>query len=440
MMAGPSILPPSILETCRDDLDRVVERAGDALDSLRGGRLFLTGAGLTTVWLLATLAHANRRRGLGAEAVVLVADPFGFRRDHPDLAVDPAVEVLAGTPADFTYPQGPFTHIIHAVGEPGEGRAPDGRGFFDEAIDGTRRVLGFAADRGVPAMLLAGSSAVYDPIPAPASGDPPGAEATRALALRAAEHLCTLAGGDGLGVTLARRFPAIGPAMAPDDAGAPGPRLYAADQAAWLWVLLARGTAGTAYDVGAGVAGPAADRARGLGLEAWTPPDEAARRTAAWARAPRPAAAGTPQPEPPQPEPAAEKPVTFVIDVDGVVAALTPGNDYRLCRPIPEVVAAINRLFDRGHRIIMMTARGSATGIDWGETTRAQFARWGLRHHELRFGKPAADYYVDDRMVTVEMLCAMAQGRPFPPSTRAPRLTAEDGAQEGPLPAARPAV
>ncbi|PKU25988.1 transposase [Telmatospirillum siberiense] len=121
---------------------------------------------------------------------------------------------------------------------------------------------------------------------------------------------------------------------------------------------------------------------------------------------------------------------TFVIDVDGVVATLTPGNDYRRARPLPDVIAAINRLYRRGHRIVMLTARGSATGLSWEDVTREQFERWGLLYHELRFGKPAADYYVDDRLIGVEMLCAMSLGRRFPPSTLAPRLSEADLASE----------
>jgi len=118
----------------------------------------------------------------------------------------------------------------------------------------------------------------------------------------------------------------------------------------------------------------------------------------------------------------AEKPATFVIDVDGVVALLTPGNDYRLCQPISEAIEAINRLYERGHRIIMLTARGSGSGLDWADLTRQQFADWGLKYHELRFGKPAADYYIDDRSLDIDMMYAMARGRTFPPSSLAPRL------------------
>jgi hypothetical protein len=97
---------------------------------------------------------------------------------------------------------------------------------------------------------------------------------------------------------------------------------------------------------------------------------------------------------------------------------------------VTKVVSAINRLYDAGHKIIMMTARGSATGLSWEQVTTDQFKAWGLKYHELRFGKPAADYYVDDRMVSVEMLYAMANGREFPPSTRAPRLDATSGQNE----------
>jgi len=118
-----------------------------------------------------------------------------------------------------------------------------------------------------------------------------------------------------------------------------------------------------------------------------------------------------------------QPPARFVIDVDGVVAMLTPDNDYRRAQPIPEIIAAINRLYAKGHHIIMLTARGSATGLSWRQVTEEQFARWGLKYHELHFGKPAADYYVDDRLVSVETLCAMASGQVFPPSSRAPSVT-----------------
>ena len=89
---------------------------------------------------------------------------------------------------------------------------------------------------------------------------------------------------------------------------------------------------------------------------------------------------------------------TFCFDIDGVIATIVPDNDYKKSQPRSEMITQINALFDQGHRIILHTARGTKTGIDWGDVTRNQLATWGLRFHELYFGKPAADYYIDDKM------------------------------------------
>jgi CMP-N-acetylneuraminic acid synthetase len=92
--------------------------------------------------------------------------------------------------------------------------------------------------------------------------------------------------------------------------------------------------------------------------------------------------------------------LTFVFDLDGVIAGLVPGDEYSRAEPLPTGVAAVNALHRAGNRIVIHTARGSATGREWTEVTLAQLKRWGVRYHELRFGKPAADYYVDDRMLS----------------------------------------
>jgi len=98
---------------------------------------------------------------------------------------------------------------------------------------------------------------------------------------------------------------------------------------------------------------------------------------------------------------------TFVFDIDGVIASLTPANDYNLAGPMRANIARINRLFEAGNRIILFTARGYVTKIDWADTTRRQLAEWGVRHHELHFGKPAADFYIDDKMLGLAELAAL---------------------------------
>lgn len=93
---------------------------------------------------------------------------------------------------------------------------------------------------------------------------------------------------------------------------------------------------------------------------------------------------------------------TFVVDIDGVLATLVPDNDYSRCQPMTENIRIINNLYAAGHRIILFTARGSATGIDWEDVTRNQMNQWGVNHHILQFGKPAADFYIDDRFITIK--------------------------------------
>lgn len=94
----------------------------------------------------------------------------------------------------------------------------------------------------------------------------------------------------------------------------------------------------------------------------------------------------------------------FVFDIDGVIAKLQPQNDYALAEPNEEMITVINKLYGMGNQIILLTARGYVTGIDWKEITENQLKSWGLHYHELYFGKPNADYYIDDKMVDMDYL------------------------------------
>lgn len=95
---------------------------------------------------------------------------------------------------------------------------------------------------------------------------------------------------------------------------------------------------------------------------------------------------------------------TFVFDIDGVIAKIQPELDYAQSEPNEKMVEIINRLYDMGNKIVLFTARGYVTGKDWSEVTKDQMQRWGLKYHELKFGKPNADYYVDDKMLGLEEL------------------------------------
>ena len=109
-------------------------------------------------------------------------------------------------------------------------------------------------------------------------------------------------------------------------------------------------------------------------------------------------------------------PKKLVIDIDGVLAEPVPALDYAEAGPLLDNVARVNALYDLGCHITLFTARGSGTGKDWSEVTREQMQRWGVRYHELRFGKPPADYYVDDRLVSLPQALALC-GLPDPTAT-----------------------
>jgi nucleoside-diphosphate-sugar epimerase len=451
------------------DLEEAHAHCRDAFASLDGANIFVTGGtGFFGRWLLALIAHV--RREVNVRATVLTRDPDAFRASCPDLAACDAFTFKRGDVRYFEFPKGRFTHVIHAATDTSVAADADAANLMESIVEGTKRVLEFAAAAGVSRLLYVSSGAVYGPqpqdlerIPETYGGapDPLDPRSGYGQAKRLAEQMCVCAGAKGrLEPVVARAFAFVGPCLPLDAHFAIGnfirdaeagrdivvagdgtplrSYLYVGDLAAWLVTLLVKGGAGQAYNVGSdaavGIADlarnvarltqpspsvivkgkpspdapraryvPNIDKARALGLDVWTSLDDAIRRMMAFARkaTAKPASSH-------RNEHGGEK-LTFVIDIDGVVAGLVPDNDYAKAEPLSDTIAAINALYDKGHRIVMMTARGSATGIDWREVTEDQFARWGLRYHELRFGKPAADYYVDDRLMPISALQAMAK-------------------------------
>lgn len=91
-------------------------------------------------------------------------------------------------------------------------------------------------------------------------------------------------------------------------------------------------------------------------------------------------------------------------DIDGILAAKTPSNDYAKATSIEKNIQLINALYKQGCYIVLFTARGYQTGLDWEQITQDQMRRWGVHYHELLFGKPDADIYIDDKFFELETL------------------------------------
>src|SRR3954471_3423584 len=87
---------------------------------------------------------------------------------------------------------------------------------------------------------------------------------------------------------------------------------------------------------------------------------------------------------------------TYCFDLDGTLCT-NPGGEYESARPQPWAIERVNTLKRAGHRVVIFTARGTTTGIDWRSQTEAQLADWGVEYDELILGKPYADVYIDDK-------------------------------------------
>ena len=92
----------------------------------------------------------------------------------------------------------------------------------------------------------------------------------------------------------------------------------------------------------------------------------------------------------------------FCFDIDNTLVT-TIGGDYKNSKPIPKAVEKVRRLYDEGHIIILLTARGHSSHVDYSEFTRKQMKEFGIPFHELIVGlKPSADYFIDDKGINAQ--------------------------------------
>ena len=75
---------------------------------------------------------------------------------------------------------------------------------------------------------------------------------------------------------------------------------------------------------------------------------------------------------------------------------------YSDVKPYPDRISQINALYDEGHEIVYWTARGCQSGDDYTELTKQQFLEWGVKYHDLKFGKPTYDLFIDDKNINAE--------------------------------------
>ncbi len=282
-----------------DDLEHVLAHTGPIWPELAGARIFITcGTGFVGKWLRETLMAAYACHGLGVTAMVLTRSADRFCGSFPSLAAWPGLSLVEGDVRDFVFPKNACSHVIHAATD--MTNLADPLHTYEVIVEGTKRVLAFAADRAVSRFMLISSGAIYGKQPPELShlvedftGAPPTTSPRDAYGQgkRIAEWLTSIQADQYcMDCTIARLFAVTGPYLPLDSGYAVGnfvqnilakqsirilgdgttmrAYLYAADMAAWLWTILLSGERGTAYNVGSERAvsiGHLAERVAALG-------------------------------------------------------------------------------------------------------------------------------------------------------------------------------
>ena len=267
------------------DLDQILEQTEAVWEELRNQRIFITGGtGFFGCWLLESLIWANEKLNLNINATVLTRSKSAFAEKCPHLVNQPALHFLEGDVRNFSFPDGQYSHVIHAATEASANlNLNQPLLMLDTILQGSRHTLEFAKNCGTKRFLYVSSGAVYGKQPHDLTHtpedrachlDPTNPASAYGIGKATAEHMSCLYGNQyGFEVKIARCFAFIGPHLPLDGTYAIGnfirdglhggpivvggdgtpyrSYLYAADLAAWLWTILIRGTHGRPYNVGA---------------------------------------------------------------------------------------------------------------------------------------------------------------------------------------------
>lgn len=93
----------------------------------------------------------------------------------------------------------------------------------------------------------------------------------------------------------------------------------------------------------------------------------------------------------------------YCFDLDGVIC-FTKNTDYENATPNFKVINHVNKLYNENNEIVIYTARGTKSKIDWRELTEKQLKQWHVSYHELKFNKIVYDFWIDDKCINVSDL------------------------------------
>jgi dTDP-glucose 4,6-dehydratase len=269
-----------------EDLEHVLEHTRELWSEASGKSFFITGGtGFFGMWLLESFAYINAQFALGMRATILTRDPVAFARKAPHLATRAELRFIQGDICSFPFPEGHFDYIIHSASDLSGSQLQNPVSLIESTLNGCRRVVKLACDRGARRFLFASSGAVYGPMTkgrkhlqenAPVSAMPLESQSAYMEAKRLGELICSMeCGSHGVTATIARGFAFMGPYL-PLDSHLAAPAflkaalcgkeiviqghgqtvrsyLYGADLAIWLFTILLRGEHARPYNLGSDI-------------------------------------------------------------------------------------------------------------------------------------------------------------------------------------------
>ncbi|MCW3113970.1 MAG: NAD-dependent epimerase/dehydratase [Segetibacter sp.] len=267
-----------------EDLDTILDLTKQHWSLVKNKSLFITGGtGFFGKWLLESFIYINEKLQLNATATVLTRDPEKFVNEFPFYSNVSSVKFLKGDILNFEFPAEDFEFIIHAATEADAAlNSSQPLLMLDTITAGTRRVLDFARQKSVEAILFTSSGAVYGKQPADITHikehhsfpvDINNPNSAYAEGKRLAELYCSIYYKHyNLPIKIARCFAFVGPYLPLNKHFAIGnfisnalnkqdiiikgdgtpfrSYLYAADLTIWLWTILLKGDNNIPYNVG----------------------------------------------------------------------------------------------------------------------------------------------------------------------------------------------
>ncbi|MFQ3577260.1 MAG: HAD hydrolase family protein [Cytophagales bacterium] len=101
----------------------------------------------------------------------------------------------------------------------------------------------------------------------------------------------------------------------------------------------------------------------------------------------------------------------IIVDLDGTICPIKQsGQTYADLKPLPGAIDKLRELKEKGHYIIIQTARNMATCDsnlgkvmkNVGLITLEWLKNYEVPYDEIFFGKPNGDIYIDDRAFRFE--------------------------------------